>query len=454
MTAVEPKEPKALDWKAKQNVVYCIPPAVKFEQIKINLRKNCGRIQAATELRKEPIACVSYGPSLKNTWEKIREFKYVMSCSGSHKFLVEHGIIPTHHIDVDPREHKIKLIGEPQNGCEYLIASTCHPKLIDYLQNAGCAVKLWHIFDSEEEGYRILPPGEWMVTGGCSVGTRTMTLARFLGFTDQHIFGMDGSFQSEGSHAGEHPNDASRKPPYEVDYNGVKYRTTPSMLEAARNTWHELDMMKDIKTTFYGEGLVQAMSKDYVRKVLPEKAEVFIAFDKPTLISAEYRELNARLHQENPLYGIGGARHAKAVMQLCKAMGSTSVLDYGCGKSQLQRELPFAIFEYDPAIPDKSASPRPADLVVCTDVMEHIEPDKLGWVLKDIARCTLRRAFFVIHTGLSSKTLADGRNSHILQRPSRWWLKILKKFFTLDKNSIIEKGPLLYVVVARKEKKA
>jgi hypothetical protein len=263
---------------------------------------------------------------------------------------------------------------------------------------------------------------------------------------------MDGSFANDGSHAAEHPNDASKKPPYEVEYKGTKYRTTPSMLEAARNTWHELDMMWDVKTTFYGEGLVQAMAKDYVRKEIPKKAEVFIAFDKPELISSEYRELNAKLHQENPLYGIGGARHAKTVMQLCKAMETTSCLDYGSGKGLLARELSFPIWEYDPCVPGKETSPRPADLVVCTDVLEHIEPDKLGWVLKDIARCTLRTAYFCIHTGPSTKTLADGRNSHVLQRPAHWWRKILKKFFTLDKNSIIEKGPLLYVVVARKEK--
>ena len=447
-------EPKTLDIAAKQNVQYCIPEFLKLEQIKINLRKPCGRIEAATELRNEPIACVSFGPSLKDTWEKIKDFKYVMSCSGSHKFLVEHGIVPTWDLNVDPREHKIKLMGEPQKGCEYLIASTCHPQLIDHVKNAGCTVKLWHIFDTEEEGYRVLPPGEWMICGGCSVGTRTITLARFLGFTDIHVFGMDGSFpDGEGSHAAEHPNDASRKSVYLTEYNGVKYRTTPSMLEAARNTWHELDMMKDVNCTFYGEGLVQAMAKDYKRKELPEKAEVFIAFDKPELISAEYKELNYKLHQENPMYGIGGAKHSKTVMKLCQSMNTTSVLDYGCGKGQLARELPFPIWEYDPAIPGKDTSPRPADLVVCTDVLEHIEPEKLGWVLKDIARCTQKMAFFVIHTGPSSKTLADGRNTHLIQKDKKWWHKILKKFFTVAKDSIKEMPPLLYVVVAKKEKK-
>jgi Uncharacterized protein conserved in bacteria len=443
-------EPKVLDWKARQNVVYCVPPPVKFEQIKINLRKNCGRIEAATQLRSEPIALVSFGPSLKNTWEKIKEFKYVMSCSGSHKFLVDHGIVPTHHIDVDPREHKIKLIGEPQKGCEYLIASTCHPRLIDYLQNAGCNVRLWHIFDNDEEGYRILPPGEWMVTGGCSVGVRLLTISRFLGFTDLHIFGMDGSFGGEGSHAAEHPNDASKKTVHETEYNGVKYRTTPSMLEAARNTWHELDMMKDVKTTFYGEGLVQAMAKDYVRKELPEKAQVFIAYDKPTLISAEYRDLNAKLHQDNPMYGIGGARHAPTVLKMCEKLKTTSVLDFGAGKMQLARELPFPIWSYDPVIPEISAPPRPADLVCCFDVLEHVEPDKIMAVLSDLKRCVKKAGYFIVHTGPASKCYANGQNAHLLQRDRSWWKFKLKKFFTVCQ--IEEHPPMLHVIVAPKSK--
>ena len=447
------KEPQLLDHGAKQAVVYCIPPHLKFVQIQTNIQKCKGRIEAVTELRKEPIACVSYGPSLKNTWEKIRDFKYVMSCSGSHKFLVERGIIPNWDCNVDPREHKIKLMGPPQKGCTYLLASTCHPKLVDWVQDAGCDCRLWHIFDNEEEGYRILPPGEWLLTGGCSIGVRLLTLSRFLGFTDIKMFGMDGSFEDEGgSHAAEHPNDASKKRPYFTEYNGVKYRTTPSMLEAARNTWHELDMMKDVRVEFFGEGLVQAMAKDWKRKELPAKAEVFIAFDKPELISSEYRELNHKLHMENPLYGIGGAKHVKTVLQLCESLKTTSVLDYGAGKCQLSRELSFPIWNYDPCIPEISASPRPADIVVCTDCLEHIEPEKINFVLQDIKRCALKLAFFVIHTGPSSKVLADGRNTHLLQRDRIWWKKKLRKFFTLTLDQIKEVPPLLYIVAAKKEK--
>jgi len=289
-----------------------------------------GRIEAHHDLRAEPIALVNFGPSLNDTWEKIREFKFVMTCSGAHKFCVDHGIVPTHHIDVDPREHKIKLIGTPQPTTEYLIASTCHPKLFDFLIEAGCKTKLWHIFDNDEHGMRVLPHGEWAITGGCSVGVRTMTLARFLGFTDLHIFGMDGCFGKQGTHAAEHPN--KPRADFILDYEGREFHTTPSMLEAVKNVWHELDMMKDVKATFYGDGLVQAMSRNYKRQEIP--GVTFIAFNKPELISAEYLQLNKRLHADNLAYGVGGGRHAPLVLKLAKSLSKNgefvSILDYGC----------------------------------------------------------------------------------------------------------------------------
>lgn len=440
---------KRITLEEKLKVGYCIPNFLRDEQIKLNCQTVKGRLEGATATRSEPIALVNYGPSLNATWEKIREFKFVMSCSGSHKFLVERGIIPTYHIDVDPRAHKVELIGQPQKETEYLIASTCHPALFKHLE--GFNVKLWHIFDTSEDGLRLLPKGEWAITGGCSVGVRTLTMARFLGFTNLHVFGMDGSRGETGNHAGAHPN--QQKDFVILEYEGKEYQTTPAMLEAAKNTWHELDMMKDTTATFYGEGLVQAMAKKYQRKEIKEST--FIAFAKPELISATYRELNARLHRDNLLYGVGGGKHAKTVLDLARTLKKdaefVSILDYGCGKGYLAKALPFPIAEYDPAVPGKEEAPRPADLVCCLDVLEHIEPDHLPFVLDDLRRVVRKMGYFVIHTGPSSKTLADGRNSHLIQKGPDWWKKQLTQYFHVTDKSVIWKAPLMYVLVTPKQ---
>jgi hypothetical protein len=443
---MDPNVTHKLDVTQKQKVSYCIPLWLRDEQIKVNLARVPGRVEGAPPgtTRPEPIAVVCYGPSLAEEWERVRDFQHIISCSGSHKFLIERGIIPTWHVEVDPRKHKITLMGAPHPDVEYLIASTCHPKLLDHLE--GFKVKLWHVFDNEAEALRTLPAGEWAITGGCSVGLRAMAMARFFGFTDLHVFGMDGSDGKTGKHAAAHPNQAPAALSAEVEYNGRTYLTTPGFLEAARQTWHELDQMPDVTATFYGDGLVQAMARDYQRK--PPIGKTTLAVAKEELISAEYAALNAQLHRENLAYGVGGGKYAKTVLKLAASINSHSILDYGCGKGYLAKEIPFPIWEYDPAVPGKTESPRPADIVACLDVLEHIEPEKLTLVLDDLWRCTKRLGYFVIHTGPSTKVLADGRNAHLIQEDHHWWRKRLERFFRIAK--VWDTPPLLHMLVEPK----
>lgn len=419
-------------------VGYCIPVWLRDEQIKRAISRVDGRIEEFEGTRSDSVAVVCYGPSLNESVEEIRGFKYVISCSGAHKFLLDRGIVPTWHVEVDPREHKVTLMGAPHKDVEYLISSTCHPKVFDHLD--GHKVKLWHVFDSKDEAVRVLPRGEWALTGGSSVGLRSLTIARFLGFTDLHVFGMDGCAGESGGHASTHPNQ-----PKEfgvIDYNGVEYKTTSSLLFCAKQTFHELDMLPGVTATFHGNGLVQAMALDY--KPQPKKG-VVIGLNKPELISAEYKRLNEELHEVNLSYGVGGGKHAQTVIKLADSLKTRSILDYGCGKGYLAKSVPFPIWEYDPAVPEKQESPRPAELVVCTDVLEHIEPEKLDFVLDDLRRVTRKVGYFVIHTGPASKTLPDGRNAHLIQESEQWWTEKLSKFFSVGK--VWQKRPELHYVV-------
>lgn len=433
---------KVLKVDVKQDVTYCIPLWLRDEQIKRAIARTKARIAPHHEKRNEPIAVVCFGASLQDTWQLAGNFKYVISCSGSHKFLIERGIIPTWHVEVDPRKHKVELIGPPHKNVEYLIASTCHPAVFDHLD--GYNVKVWHVFEGAADALRTLPAGEWALTGGCGVGLRAMTIARFFGFTDMHIFGMDGCDRDgTGKHAAAHPNEPKKNSVCE--YDGKTYYTTPTKLEAARGTWHELDQMPDVKATFYGEGLVQHMAKKYVPKPV-SKGKALIGYSKPELISQEMRRLNVKLHETNLAYGVGGDKHAPVILKIAEALKTKSILDYGCGKSLLAKAIPYPIWEYDPAVPGKDESPRPADLVVCTDVLEHIEEEYLPFVLDDLRRCVLEVGYFVIHTGPSSKTLEDGRNAHVLQRGKKWWVRELAGFFKVGK--VFDTPPLVRILVA------
>jgi FkbM family methyltransferase len=436
-----------LDPKAPPKVQYCVPVLVRDENIRTNTKLVKGRIEPEEE-KSSPIAIVGYGPSLQKTWKQLKKFKTIFTCSGAHKFLVEKGIKPERwlHLDVDPRPHKKELIGVPQANVEYLMASAVHPSVIEHLLDHKANVKLWHIFAVDGESEQVLPRGEWSLTGGCDAGMRCMTLARFLGYKDQHIFGMDAS-QEETKHAGLHPNQAKDHENFE--YKGKVYKTTPAWRACASQVFKELDQLKDVSYKFYGEGLIQAMAKDYVRNPTPTT----IGFVKDPLISNEMRDLNAQLHKENMYYGTGGSKYAETVTKFAQGLtkegqAPPSVLDYGCGKGHLAKSLEFPIFEYDPAIPGKDEPPRPADVVICSDVLEHIEPETLDVVLNDLARVTKQLGYLVIHTGAAKKSYSDGRNAHLIQEGEEWWRAKLKPHFAIGK--VIINGPELHVVVSPK----
>ncbi|MFC3694229.1 methyltransferase domain-containing protein [Chenggangzhangella methanolivorans] len=150
------------------------------------------------------------------------------------------------------------------------------------------------------------------------------------------------------------------------------------------------------------------------------------------LITEAYRQANAELHERTPNYGAYSARWADEVQRLVEEFSAADVLDYGCGKGKLAASLPeIAFVEYDPAVPGKDAPPPACDLVVCTDVLEHIEPELLDNVLADIARLARKAAFLNISTRAAGKTLPDGRNAHLIVEPPDWWRARLGAHFEI-----------------------
>lgn len=166
-------------------------------------------------------------------------------------------------------------------------------------------------------------------------------------------------------------------------------------------------------------------------------------------ITDAYLEQNRLLHQENVDYGRGGWRHVDKVIEIRAEAEAVTVLDYGCGKGNLKNALGDVdwVFEYDPAIPGKDARPERADMVVCTDVLEHIEPDLLDNVMSELVRVTGKVAYLVIATRDSNKCLSDGTSPHkIIEKPEWWRAKLAEKFFIADFSPNAATGELTAVV--------
>lgn len=158
-----------------------------------------------------------------------------------------------------------------------------------------------------------------------------------------------------------------------------------------------------------------------------------------TFITEAYRAEQSALHAKGN-YGTTGERYGPLVADLLMQTKATSLLDYGCGshRSLLKSlKLPHdVVYEgYDPAVPDYCSDPLPAELVVCIDVLEHIEPERLDDVLDHLGELCDPYGFFSIHCGPASKVLSDGRNAHLTQQGPEWWSpRLLQRFEILEQK--------------------
>lgn len=110
----------------------------------------------------------------------------------------------------------------------------------------------------------------------------------------------------------------------------------------------------------------------------------------------------------------------------------TTVLEYGCGQSELYRLFESAgskWVRYDPAIEAISRIPiESADLVINTDVLEHIPRHDLHDVLGHI-RSYSDKAFFSIATRPARERLPNGENAHCTVMTENEWLRVIKQYF-------------------------
>ena len=211
-------------------------------------------------LATEPVAVVCSGPSLRRIWKQIKDFKHILTCSGAHQFLLDHGIVPTWHMEGDPRAHKAVFVRWPHRRVQYLIASSCHPKVFQALK--GYNVKVWHVLQNAEHLITLghYPAGDWVLTGGTNVGMRALVMARILGFTDVHVFGMDCSAE-ESFHTGNHPNEPTRETTMTVRIGERAFQSTPLFVHYAQQFFHEILQLPDVHVQLHGDGLLQALAK-------------------------------------------------------------------------------------------------------------------------------------------------------------------------------------------------
>ena len=156
------------------------------------------------------------------------------------------------------------------------------------------------------------------------------------------------------------------------------------------------------------------------------------------MLSDTYRQVLKDTHADNAGWGKGGTKFFHTVNSYIEVADET-ILDYGCGKGMLVQALAEAnpdktIIGYDPAVPEYSAPVQElkVDFIVCTDVLEHIEPEYLDATLYRLSSMADRAYYVACHVP-AVKELTDGRNAHLIVEDHTWWLNKLLEHYPMVK---------------------
>lgn len=132
-------------------------------------------------------------------------------------------------------------------------------------------------------------------------------------------------------------------------------------------------------------------------------------------------------------YGKTSIKLYDMLKKIINDLNISSVLDYGCGKSKLldliKKNSKIKIFKYDPAIKKYSTlTKNKTDLVICTDVLQHVPLYDLDRVLKEIKSKGIYILFYIKCTNHKTK-LPNGTYANCTVYDKKWWLEKLSTYF-------------------------
>jgi len=140
-------------------------------------------------------------------------------------------------------------------------------------------------------------------------------------------------------------------------------------------------------------------------------------------------------------WGMAGFNHVPYIIDLANSINAKNILDYGsgCGKTANElRKNNFTVLEYEPGIESKRKNLKlinnlnfKTDLIICTDVLEHIERKKLINVLNHLKSINCMYYYVTVGTGPSYRFLSNGANAHLIQEDEHWWYNTLSKIFKI-----------------------
>lgn len=398
------------------------------EDLHRNIKENSRRPGAwiNTEPAHDGVAVLcGSGPSLAESVAEIADWQRrggtVFAMNGAAKYLHGHGIMPDHQVIIDPRPVTAELVGPAR---DHLFASQVHPDCFKAAPHA----RVWHL---QIEGIDdLLPeyPSPFCLLGGAaSVGNTACCLAYALGYRTLHIYGYDSCHRGAASHAFRQPmNDGD--PCARVMFGGKEYTASLTMKMQAEKfqiTGRALQAA-GCEVVVHGEGLLPD-----IWNAPPEKLSEVEKYERLWALPAYRIEAPGERHVAKFLslvrptgtvidFGSGTGRAGAA---LAKAGLDVILVDFAANCRDPETEvagIPFLQFDVTEPMPLRS------EYGYCTDVLEHIAPDKVDGAIRNIMT-SAATVFFQVSTVPDVFGGAINQTLHLTVQPSEWWQATFKR---------------------------
>lgn len=175
---------------------------VLLAQVAANIRR--GLPQAYPYALNPHVALlVCGGPSLAATEKELARAYWaggkIVACNGAYQWCIDHNLKPSAAVMLDARAFNSRFLAEPVEGCRYLLASQCHPDTFEVCRDRD--VTIWHACSAGDQEVDLLKAYYFGRTTpvilGTTVGVRSLSLLRMLGFPQIEVFGLDSCWLGE-----------------------------------------------------------------------------------------------------------------------------------------------------------------------------------------------------------------------------------------------------------------
>ena len=235
------------------------------DNIKTNIRRGLPQFQPHEDCDKT-IMIVCGGPSLKDFEEEIIQKSAdgipVVSTNATHDWLIEKGVIPSLHIQLDARPFNKRFVKNWNPNVKYFIASQSDPSVFDTLK--GADIRVFHCVGKKEEIIELNKYyfGEYFaVPGGGTIGLRSMMLIRMLGFHKIEMYGFDSCYLDDEHHAYDQKENGI-EPVGEFEYGDKTFKCEPWMFEQAQDFCKMIEHLDEkFNLVVHGDGLIAHIIK-------------------------------------------------------------------------------------------------------------------------------------------------------------------------------------------------